>query len=388
MNQITRCPFCETSFRVVADQLRISDGWVRCGQCKKVFDATEYLQTIEPAPLLPEMPLDKLRPPPAPHRTPQTVRVWGRPSPMPVPPPAPAAAPEPPVPAEAQPPAEQPPAAWDVPPPPVVPAFLAAHAPPPAAEDALPAIADEPADEPADTLQDPVTAAPEEENTAPGDDTPSRPSRHGSSRRSSSSRRRKRAREPSPSISPLTLLSEWSEDPSAEPEFVKAARRGAFWRRPSVRAVLLLVLLALLGALALQVAVQERDTLAARYPALRPALTGLCARLGCALQAPRNISAVVVDSSSFIKTRDDDASTYQLQISIKNTAPTAVAMPAVELTLTDAQNQTLLRKVLLRKDLSAPAELAGGQTWSGSTLLRVSSGATQVAGYSVLAFYP
>ena len=50
-------PHCATAFKVVADQLRISDGWVRCGQCKEVFDASEHLLMDESEPLLPEMPL-------------------------------------------------------------------------------------------------------------------------------------------------------------------------------------------------------------------------------------------------------------------------------------------------------------------------------------------
>ena len=43
MSQITRCPQCQTRFKVVDDQLRISDGWVRCGKCKSVFDALAHL---------------------------------------------------------------------------------------------------------------------------------------------------------------------------------------------------------------------------------------------------------------------------------------------------------------------------------------------------------
>jgi len=43
MSLITRCPACETLFKVVPDQLRISDGWVRCGQCEEVFDASRNL---------------------------------------------------------------------------------------------------------------------------------------------------------------------------------------------------------------------------------------------------------------------------------------------------------------------------------------------------------
>ena len=40
MTQIARCPACETMFKVVADQLKIAQGWVRCGQCGEVFDAS------------------------------------------------------------------------------------------------------------------------------------------------------------------------------------------------------------------------------------------------------------------------------------------------------------------------------------------------------------
>ena len=40
MSLVTRCPACATTFKVVRDQLRISDGWVRCGRCSEVFDAT------------------------------------------------------------------------------------------------------------------------------------------------------------------------------------------------------------------------------------------------------------------------------------------------------------------------------------------------------------
>jgi len=40
MSLVTRCPACATPFKVVKDQLRISDGWVRCGRCSQVFDAT------------------------------------------------------------------------------------------------------------------------------------------------------------------------------------------------------------------------------------------------------------------------------------------------------------------------------------------------------------
>ena len=48
MSLVTRCPACSTMFKVVADQLRVSQGWVRCGNCSDVFDANAYLQSVFP----------------------------------------------------------------------------------------------------------------------------------------------------------------------------------------------------------------------------------------------------------------------------------------------------------------------------------------------------
>ena len=44
MSLITRCPACGTMFNVVTDQLKVSQGWVRCGLCSDVFDASLNLQ--------------------------------------------------------------------------------------------------------------------------------------------------------------------------------------------------------------------------------------------------------------------------------------------------------------------------------------------------------
>nr|WP_311526443.1 DUF3426 domain-containing protein [uncultured Ralstonia sp.] len=38
-----RCPNCQTAFRVVADQLRLRGGLVRCGRCNHVFDGRGHL---------------------------------------------------------------------------------------------------------------------------------------------------------------------------------------------------------------------------------------------------------------------------------------------------------------------------------------------------------
>ena len=47
MNLATRCTACGTMFRVVQDQLKVSEGWVRCGRCQAVFNAQENLFDLE-----------------------------------------------------------------------------------------------------------------------------------------------------------------------------------------------------------------------------------------------------------------------------------------------------------------------------------------------------
>lgn len=52
MTLATRCPKCSTTFRIVPDQLKISEGLVRCGKCQHVFNARQY--QINPLPLTAE----------------------------------------------------------------------------------------------------------------------------------------------------------------------------------------------------------------------------------------------------------------------------------------------------------------------------------------------
>ena len=42
-----RCPHCRALFRVVADQLKVRGGMVRCGECRQVFDAIGSLSYVD-----------------------------------------------------------------------------------------------------------------------------------------------------------------------------------------------------------------------------------------------------------------------------------------------------------------------------------------------------
>ncbi|CAN5660758.1 hypothetical protein BH11PSE7_BH11PSE7_29430 [soil metagenome] len=168
--------------------------------------------------------------------------------------------------------------------------------------------------------------------------------------------------------------------------FVRDARRKAFWRTPAVRAVLAIVALALVGMLGAQVAVQERDRIAALEPRARPLLQELCSRLQCTVGPLQQIESLAIDSSSFSKLRTD---TYRLSFTVKNTAPLALAMPAIELALTDSGDQPVLRRVLLPADLgvTSPVIAAGGE-WTGTFPLGVNGAGARIVGYRLLAFYP
>ncbi len=167
---------------------------------------------------------------------------------------------------------------------------------------------------------------------------------------------------------------------------MRAARRQALWHKPVVRAVLGLLLVVLTAALLLQVALQQRNYLAAVWPQWRPYLEMVCAPLQCRVGAYREISSVVVDSSSFNKLRDN---AYQFAISLKNRSGMELEMPAVELTLTDAGDQAVLQRVFTPSDLSAPATLAARVEWAATLQIQLApSDSARIAGYRVLAFYP
>lgn len=69
---VTRCPDCLSTFRVVEDQLRVADGWVRCGRCGTMFSALKARVDAEAsgaaatAPAAPSLTTAPSPPPPPP----------------------------------------------------------------------------------------------------------------------------------------------------------------------------------------------------------------------------------------------------------------------------------------------------------------------------------
>ena len=142
----------------------------------------------------------------------------------------------------------------------------------------------------------------------------------------------------------------------------------------------------LMVGLAWQIALTHRDTLAARWPAAAPLLSVLC--LGCSIEPPRELEMLSVDSSGL--SRVDGSAAYRFQVALRNRGTQPVAMPALDLLLTDLRGEVIVRRVLQPGELAggtAPAAIGGGGTWSVSARLDVGT-ETRVAGYTVELFYP
>lgn len=263
MSMTTRCPDCATLFKVVADQLRMSEGWVRCGKCGLVFDGQAHLQGGSEA---------------------------------------------------------------ETPPPPV---------------------------QAGDTFATTTESWSETNEATAG-----------------------------------TAVPEPYFDPAPEVTFVRVAKRKARWRNPWLRALLGLSVLLLLCLLALQAAVHERHWLVARFPELRPWMQDICQPLGCQLGPVPLLDAIVVESSTFQRLRGEQ---YRLVVQVRNSASVEVKMPAIELTLKDARDEVLLRRVLRPVDFNAtePGIAAQGE-WTGKTFVQITDTALagRVSNFSTLAFYP
>ena len=253
MSIITQCPQCATQFRATPQQLRASDGWVRCGQCDQVFDA-------------------------AMHAVSQRV------------------------------------------------------IPPPEPDGIVPLRAESPA--PSDAVNEPAPAQVQAE----------------------------------------TLFAESASTAAGEqPRATRLLWLGAAF-------LLALLLLA-------QWVAHEKNLLAARAPALQPALGAICKAVGCVLKAPQSPEFLQIEASAYDPLGEDS---YRLSLTLRNTANWPVAYPAVELTITDASERPLVRRVLLPAELGVRGEHLDAHSaqelkiYVRSTLAI----APGLSGYRLTAFYP
>jgi hypothetical protein len=187
---------------------------------------------------------------------------------------------------------------------------------------------------------------------------------------------------------PASLSSLSSPPSSLLPSFAREADSVKRWRRqrPVMRRLTIAAALALPLLLALQATIANRDLVAARWPITADALRAICAPLECSVRAPRALESLTVESSGL--TRIDGTPLYRLQLAVRNRAAWTVAMPALDLTLTDSRGEVVSRRVFRAADLGDPApdQLVSGAEWSVLATLDV--GGRRVTGYAIDLFYP
>ena len=172
---------------------------------------------------------------------------------------------------------------------------------------------------------------------------------------------------------------------SGQPSFLRQAERAARWRQPRVRVALVAGIVLGSLALAAQVALEYRDLMAARFTALRPVLQQACGALGCTVEAAHLIDGLVVESSGLV--RVERSNIYKLSVALRNRAALELALPALELSLTDTQGKLVARRVLRTAELGiSQATLAAGRDLAVQATLQAST--APVAGYTIELFYP
>ena len=362
MSLATRCTSCGTVFRVVQDQLKVSEGWVRCGRCDAVFNALEGL-------------FDLGRDSPPEWHDASTLTLS----------------------AEAAPENESADIDGDVdvdltpsasPPPTPTPA----HATPVAATGEEKSHSSSfPSTAPAafeDLLADPIDAHLFRKRGPVADaNVDDRDRLEFSDARFDSDlfAENPSADEDDSTQSPVSGAADLPlERAQQQPDFLRRAERKARWRSGPARLVLGVAIGVAAMALVLQVGHHFRDTVAARWPASRPTLTAWCKLADCVLEAPRRIDDVVVDSTALTRAIGLDA--FILSVTLKSRSTLPLAMPSVDLSLTDGNGRLVARRALMPRDFGAASIIPPGS--EAPLQLMLNTGSARVSGYTVEIFYP
>ena len=142
----------------------------------------------------------------------------------------------------------------------------------------------------------------------------------------------------------------------------------------------------LVMALIVQAVLANRDWLAARLPAFEPAIAALSAPFGLRIAPPRTIGALSIES--FELQTDTASELLAVSAIIHNGARHAVRWPSMMLTLTDSQNRVLVRKAIDPADyLSAATDVALRPNSERPIRLALEARDIRPAGYSVVLFY-
>ena len=336
---LTRCPHCQTHFRVTPEQLKARQGQVRCGACQRVFDALDSLSdevatqpaSQPPAPVHAAAAADGPHNPPEPSEPPES--------------PEPLSAPEPAT-----------------------------------------------GEEAAVTSQN-MSAATSTETAAAGDGeaplpqdlpaTEAMPAESATGAATASSAESRRSEDGAAAPDPQEEPPEATEDEAPPEDWESVPETPPVRRWPWAAGSVILILLAVL-----QLAFIFRIELAVLAPGLRPALAAGSELFGGTLPYPRKPELIGIEASDLAPAGADR---LLLTATLKNRAPFDQEYPHLELALTDTQDAALVRKVLAPADyLPADRPARAGFASHAELALRLAIEAPGIpaVGYRLYLFYP
>jgi predicted Zn finger-like uncharacterized protein len=365
----TRCPECRTVYRVTGEQLAQRGGRVRCGHCQVVFDGVAELV----APAAPEAFTGRDQTPPGPQSL-SPPRSFAPQAPEPSVGQVPWA--EPPVEAAADKPREagMEPAshAGD--------GFAEVRSPDGGPPDATVTDAMLPEAEAAvEPVALPASAEPAEamEPVEPGASAePGEPGEPGDRAEPAMTAPEVDAEPPSPAAA----------DESPAPMAPPAATLTASGRGARVFAAAAVLLALLLPA---QATFHFREAIAARWPAASPLIHQACQALGCKVGAPREVADLAIQASD-LQADPAHQGLLILTATIRNRGAVPLAYPYLELTLTDAQDQVVVRRALTPAEyVGGTVDLARGIPANSDVAVKlfIDASATTQAGYRLFLFY-
>ena len=138
-------------------------------------------------------------------------------------------------------------------------------------------------------------------------------------------------------------------------------------------------------ALGAQAAYFYRNEAAARLPEAKPWLELMCKQVGCKVDVLRDAQAISIESSD-LQADSANRNLLTLVALLRNRAGFAQDAPHLELTLTDAQDVLVARRVLAPLDYFAAAPFAAGSEIQMRIV--IDAGQLKASGYRLYAFYP
>lgn len=139
-----------------------------------------------------------------------------------------------------------------------------------------------------------------------------------------------------------------------------------------------------------QLVYQFRTEFATILPDTRPYLEMFCEHLACTVPLPQQAEYLNIEASD-LKADPQRPGVILLSATLRNNAPFVQGFPALELTLTDTQDQPMARRVFLPTDYLASKAASGpGIAPNRAVDLRMALGVSDLpaTGYRLYLFYP